>query len=99
LSLDYDPARWLHDEKTIVPGPLGDGSYDHEDVVARYGKVWFLYVGLPMPAPLTGEAPPGRRIIFTVRPGQLGLEKSRPPDFEVRTPWGKPILWCFDVQR
>jgi hypothetical protein len=99
VSLEYDPARWLADTKTIVPGPLPDGSYAHEDVVTRYGKVWFLFAGLPLPSVLTDPAMSGRRTIFIVRPGELGLEKRQRPDFEVRSPRDEPVLWCFDVRR
>ena len=98
LSLGYDPARWRADEKAVIFGPLSDGSYANEEVITRFGKVWFLFVGLPVPPPMAGRPPTGQRTIFIVRPGQLGLEKLQKTDFEVRTPWGKPILWCFDVK-
>jgi hypothetical protein len=95
MSLGYSPARWLADGKVIVPGPLPDGSYDHEELVTRFGKVSFLFPGLPLPPAAQNLA--GRRTLVIVRPGELGLEKRLRPAFEVRSPRDEPVLWCFEV--
>ncbi len=99
VSLRYDPHRWLASPPTVVPGPLPTGDYRDMDVVTGFGKVRFLYEGLPVPAMLGELAANGRsdRVIFIVRPGELELEKRYTPAYEVRSPRDEPVLWVFDV--
>lgn len=95
VGLRYDPARWLAEPKDVVTGPLPNGDYNHSDVVTRYGKLSFLFPGLPLPPALrSGDGT--RRTVFIVRPGELGLEKRFRPVDEIRSPDGEPVLRVFD---
>lgn len=93
VSLRYDPHRWLASPPTVVPGPLPSGDYRDMDVVTGFGKVRFLYQGLPIPEMLGELAANGRsdRVIFIVRPGELELEKRYTPAYEVRSPRDEPL--------
>ena len=37
------------------------------------------------------------RVIFVVRPGELGLHRIARPGYEALGPDGKPALWVFDL--
>jgi hypothetical protein len=98
VGLDYDPKRWFREVREVVPGPLPNGEYRHEDVYLRYGKVRFLYLTPSLAAvkKQLGSDWQGRAF-FIVRPGELGLHKQASPVYEVHNPRRQVVLQIFDL--
>jgi hypothetical protein len=98
VGLEYDPKQWFRDVREIVPGPLPNGEYRHEDVYLRYGKVRFLYLTPSLTAvkKQLGSDWQGRAF-FIVRPGELGLHKQASPVYEVHNPRRQVVLQIFDL--
>ena len=98
MGLQYDPEQWFRDIREVAHGPLPDGRYRSEDVYLRYGKIHFLLGASGAPA-LKQLRENGRRdrVIFIVRPGELGLHYQLSPVYEIRGPEGQAALWIFDV--
>lgn len=99
ICLSYDPEQWFREVRKIVPGPLPDGVFAHEDIYLRVGKFHFMFGDSQSRAALSAllhnERPD--RVIFVVRPGELGLQRNARPVYETLGPDGKPTLWIFDV--
>lgn len=98
VGLRYDPARWFRDEREMIRGPLPNGWYRDEDVCRRYGKIHVMLddESLGEIERLLQNARRDR-VVFIVRPGELGLERYAAPVFQVRDPTGAPVLWVFDL--
>jgi hypothetical protein len=89
VGLDYDPRRWRSDERDVRPGAGGWDFY------VRYGKNYFLYGDYCRPYVEAMERTGKRmRLLFVVRPHELGLEK---PVQVIHSPWGKEVLWICEV--
>ena len=99
IGLEYNPTQWFNDQREIVPGPLPDGRYKGEDVYRRFGKITFMTDERSIDS-IRSLLHNGRsdQVVFIVTPGELGLEKSARPVYEVLGPEGKPALWIFDLQ-
>lgn len=100
VCFGYDPAQWFREVREIVPGPLPDGVFAHEDIYLRVGKFHFMFGDASSKAALTELLRNGRtdRVIFVVRPGELGLHRNARPVYETLGPDGKPTLWIFDLK-
>ncbi|NQU76251.1 MAG: glycosyltransferase family 39 protein [Planctomycetes bacterium] len=88
IALEYDPSRWLSDVREYTtPGEW--------DIYTRYGKMHFMYGDSFVQAlnNLRENARPDR-VIFIVRPGELGLNR---PNHVVRRPDGAEVLWVHAV--
>ena len=99
IGTEYDPAQWFLDHPQIVAGPLAGGSYANEEVCFRYGKTHFMMDEsfLPELRALTDNNQPDR-VLFIVRPGELGLGKKIRPAKTIRNRLGEESLWVFDTQ-
>ncbi|MSP40048.1 MAG: phospholipid carrier-dependent glycosyltransferase [Deltaproteobacteria bacterium] len=100
ICLGYEPEQWFRDVREIVPGPLPGGVFAHEDIYLRVGKFHFMFGDQQSRAALTELLHNDRpdRVMFVVRPGDLGLHKTARPIHEVLGPDGKPTLWIFDTK-
>jgi hypothetical protein len=99
IGLEYNPTQWFNDQREIVPGPLPDGRYKGEDVYRRFGKITFMTDERSIDSIRSLLHNGGSdQVVFIVTPGELGLEKSARPVYEVLGPDGKPALWIFDLQ-
>ena len=100
VCLGYDPAQWFREVREIIPGPLPGGLFAHEDIYLRVGKFHFVFGDASSKTALNELLHNDRpdRVIFVVRPGELGLQRNAPPVFEVLGPDGKPTFWIFDVK-
>jgi 4-amino-4-deoxy-L-arabinose transferase-like glycosyltransferase len=98
LGLNYDPRQWFRESRELIHGPLPDGRFKGEDFYVSYGKVHFLLTQEVMAnlGALIEEDKP-HRLLFIVRPGELGLERYAKPVHEVFGADGKVSLWIFDV--
>ena len=84
IALEYDPRQWFSEERDfITPAEF--------DIYTRYGKMHFMYGQsfVPALAELKKKTSPDR-IIFIVRPGELGLKN---PIHRIRRPDGQDVLW------
>jgi hypothetical protein len=99
VCLGYDPAQWFREVREVVPGPLPDGVFAHEDIYLRVGKLHFMFGDSNSKAALTELLRNDRpdRVVFVVRPGELGLHRNARPVYEALGPDGKPTLWVFDL--
>jgi 4-amino-4-deoxy-L-arabinose transferase-like glycosyltransferase len=100
VCLGYDPDQWFRDVREIVPGPLPDGVFAYEDIYLRVGKFHFMFGDSQSRAALSELLHNDRsdRVIFVVRPGELGLHRNARPVYEALGPDGKPTLWIFDIK-
>ena len=98
IGLDYDPQQWFRDTREIMPGPLPGGAYKYEDVYLRYGKMHFMFGDSSVAAleTLLHNGKPDR-VVFIVRPGELGLHRHARPVHEIRNAEGQAVLWIFDI--
>lgn len=98
--LGYDPEQWFRGVREIVPGPLPGGVFAHEDIYLRVGKFHFMFGDSNNCAALSALLHNERsdRVIFVVRPGELGLHRNARPVYETLGPDGKPTLWIFDIK-
>ena len=96
IGLGYDPQQWFRDSRELVHGPLPDGRFKFTNIYLRYGKIHFLLTESSI-AEVKELSQNGRpdRVIFIVRPGELGLHEYARPVHEIRTPEGRPVLWIF----
>ncbi len=84
VALGYDPARWLHENPSVV-------TYGEWDYCTRYGKMFFMYPGISTPdIKKLKQLSSGKRILFIVRPGELGMTN---PIYSIIDPTGKECLW------
>jgi len=85
-ALGYDPQRWFHEQRD-----LSFVTSEGFDIYTRYGKMHFMYGQSFMPA-LTElqQSNQLNRVIFIVRPGELGLEG---PIHQIYRPDGEVALW------
>jgi 4-amino-4-deoxy-L-arabinose transferase-like glycosyltransferase len=99
VGLEYDPRPWFREPRDMIRGPLPDGRFRFEDLYLRYGKIHFMLTDSSI-AELEKLLHNGRpdRVVFIVRPGELGLDKHGPPVREIRDPEGRPVLWIFDLR-
>jgi hypothetical protein len=99
VGLQYDPHQWFRETREFVRGPLPDGRFANAYLYLRYGKVYFLLTETSIVAlnQLSQNNRPDR-VVFIVRPGELGLERYARPVYEVPGADGKPTLWIFDLQ-
>jgi 4-amino-4-deoxy-L-arabinose transferase-like glycosyltransferase len=82
VALDYDPHRWFSEERTWFT----DVEFDY---YTRYGKMYFMYP--PAASQMLKSLPRKARILFIVRPGELGLKN---PIHQIYRPYdGEPALW------
>ncbi|MBM2805144.1 MAG: hypothetical protein HW419_3037 [Deltaproteobacteria bacterium] len=100
VCVGYNPEQWFRDVREIVPGPLPGGVFAHEDIYLRVGKFHFMFGDSQSRAELSELLHNDRsdRVIFVVRPGELGLHRNARPVYEALGPDGKPTLWIFDVK-
>lgn len=100
VCLGYDPDQWFRDVREVVPGPLPDGVFAHEDIYLRVGKLHFMFGDSHSRNALSELLHNDRpdRVIFIVRPGELGLHRNGRPVYEVLGPDGKPSWWIFDLK-
>jgi hypothetical protein len=98
VGLNYDPQRWFGEARDLVRGPLPDGRFNDAYLYLRYGKIFFLLTESSFSAlnQLSHNERPDR-VIFIVRPGELGLERYASPVQEIRGPAGEKRLWIFDL--
>jgi hypothetical protein len=84
VALGYDPQRWFGQQRDFVPT-------ESFDIYTRYGKLHFMY-GLSFVPALKElrQKNPQSRIIFIVRPGELGLQD---PIHQIYRPDGEATLW------
>ena len=87
VALRYEPEQWFRDGAEAYA--IGDW-----DLYTGFGKVHFLFNDVGF-GPLRQLADNGRedRVLFIVRPGDLGFEK---PVHVVRSPDGEPRLWICE---
>jgi hypothetical protein len=88
LGLKYDPQQWLNDKREIRSETMPNGTAGF-DVYRSFGKIYLMMGDYP-PA-LLDEFTRNRfpdRLIFILRPGELGLEKWVKPVHEIRGPNG-----------
>jgi len=99
IGLKYEPRQWFRDIKQIVPGPLPDGRHKFEDIVLRFGKIYFLYNEANLTV-LKNLAQNDRQdhVVLIVRPGELGLERYASPVHEIRGIGGELRLRIFDLR-
>ena len=85
-ALGYDPQRWFHEQRD-----LSFVTSEGFDIYTRYGKMHFMYGPSFMPALRElRQKSPQSRIIFIVRPGELGLKG---PIHKIYGPDGEATLW------
>ena len=88
LGLKYDPQQWLNDKREIRSETMPNGTAGF-DVYRSFGKIYLMMGDYP-PALLDEFTRNGfpDRLIFILRPGELGLEKWVKPVHEIRGPTG-----------
>ena len=99
VGLRYDPHQWFRDTRQVVQGPLPNGDYNGEEIYFRYGKIYFMFDQSSMTTMqnvLTDSHT--NRVIFVVRPGELGLQQRLTPVHTVPDRDGRPSIWIFDVK-
>jgi len=85
-ALGYDPQRWFSEQRD-----LSFVTSEGFDIYTRYGKMHFMYGLSFMPALRElRQKSPQSRIIFIVRPGELGLKG---PIHQIYGPDGEATLW------
>jgi 4-amino-4-deoxy-L-arabinose transferase-like glycosyltransferase len=96
IGMQYDPGQWLRDQREIVKGPLANGDYANEEECVSYGKLHF--VGAFHAGALDRLSNNNRsdRVIFIVRPGELGLENKIRPVQVIEDRLGRKSLLVFD---
>ncbi len=99
FGLNYDPQQWFREPRELVRGPLPDGRFKDAYVYVRYGKVHFLLTPASIAA-LNSLVQEDRlhRLLFIVRPGELGLQRYAKPVHEILGANGLPRLWVFDIK-
>jgi len=84
VALGYDPQRWFRQQRDFVPT-------ESFDIYTSYGKMRFMYGQSFIPAlKELQQSNQHNRIIFIVRPGELGLKD---PIHQIYRPDGKVTLW------
>jgi 4-amino-4-deoxy-L-arabinose transferase-like glycosyltransferase len=83
VSLEHEPDRWFG-------GPRRFTTIDEFDFCTNYGKMYFMYSTPASILQLLQELGFSGRVIFIVRPGELGLED---PVHRIVRPDGKETLW------
>ena len=89
VALGYDPQQWFDERRDrVTPGEF--------DIYPRYGRMHFMYGGSAAGAlnELHKNNRPDR-VIFIVRPGELGLQN---PTHQIYGPDGQARLWIFQRQ-
>jgi hypothetical protein len=78
---------------------LPDGRFKDADIYVRYGKVHFLLTPASIAA-LNSLVQEDRlhRLLFIVRPGELGLQRYAKPVHEILDANGRLRLWVFDMK-
>lgn len=99
FGLNYDPREWFREPRELIRGPLPDGRFKDAYIYLGYGKIRFL-LNESVTAALSQLPKNDRvdRVIFIVRPGELGLERHARPVQEIRGVNGEPRLWIFAMQ-
>jgi len=82
VVLGYEPGRWFNEPREVfhIEG--------HDDIYTRYGKMYFMY-GQPI-EPILSALPHTARVLFIVRPGELGLKN---PIYQICRPDEAVTLW------
>jgi hypothetical protein len=99
FGLNYDPQQWFREPRELIRGPLPDGRFKDAYVYVRYGKVHFLFTQASIAA-INFLVQENRlhRLLFIVRPGELGLQRYAKPVHETLDANGLPSLWVFDIE-
>jgi hypothetical protein len=90
VGLSYEPDNWFREPRKFY-------NYDglEWDRYFRYGKMIFMYqdVSVPDMSELKRQ-PSDKRILFIVRPGELGLKN---PIYRITDPAGQDCLWLCEL--
>jgi hypothetical protein len=80
-----------------VKGPLANGDYANEEECVSYGKLHFI-AGQFHAGAVDRLSKNNRsdRVIFIVRPGELGLENKIQPVYVIEDRLGRKSLLVFD---
>jgi 4-amino-4-deoxy-L-arabinose transferase-like glycosyltransferase len=87
VVLNYNPHDWFHEPKAFL-------TYEEWDYYGRCGKMVFMYPGMVPDMSELRQQPSGGRILFIVRPGELGLTD---PIYRITNPTGKECLWLCQL--
>jgi 4-amino-4-deoxy-L-arabinose transferase-like glycosyltransferase len=88
VAFNYDPNKWFTDRKDFF-------TCEEWDLYIRWEKMVFLYQGTYLPDPEElKEIAGSRRILYIVRPGELGLTD---PTYRIIDPAGKDSLWLCEL--
>jgi len=98
VGLRYDPNQWFREVREVVRGPLPNGAYAFEEMHVRIGKLHFM-LGAFGDAGLADLQHNDRqdRVLFAVRPGELGMQDPVQPVYQVLDPHGVPTLLIFEL--
>ena len=90
VALSYDPRQWFRQPREFFS--YEDSEWDH---YTNYGKMNFMYPGKSVPnIDELRRNPPLKRVLFIVRPGELGLKN---PIYRIHDPAGRDCLWLCQL--
>jgi hypothetical protein len=96
ISLRYPPERFRAEQRTLV-GPLPNGVYANEETVASFGKVHFLFEGVPSEALDELQANGTRdRVLIVARPSDAAWLPLGEPVHRIVDPAGADAFWITE---